>query len=192
MKKIKIMLVTLLAIGLFSCEKETEIEEFRLDPSAPVYLNGREAVSDAKGQELLSIKEVIKRASDFVFLNSLNDLAYGTIDGICERDTVNNRIVGYSGWVITAEGDLQTEFIEGRNYIILDIDYDNRNPYTFEYPTDTLGYIPNSVMEAAETAIRAAYEAEDYEECYRLFKEAFVFYPITGEGYRQLVEQGIN
>jgi len=181
MKTIKIMLVTLLAIGLFSCEKETE---FRLDPSAPVYLNGREAVSAAKGQELLSIKEVIKRASDFVFLNSLNDLAYGSIDGICERDTVNNRIVGYSGWVITADGDLQTEFIESRNFLLIN--------YDWKTVRDTLGYIPNSVMEAAETAIRAAYEAEDYKECYRLFKEAFIFYPITGEGYRQLVEQGIN
>jgi hypothetical protein len=191
MKKIKIMFVTLIvAIGFFSCEKETK---FRLDPTAPVYLNGREAVSDAKGQEALSIKEVIKTATHFFSNPPFSTIKrMGTIGGICERDTVNNRIVGYSSWVIDHTGQLITEFIETRNYIMVYVDLDNRDINTGVYPTDTLAYIPNSVMEAAETDIRAAYEAEDYEECYRLFKEAFIFYPCTGEQYRQLVEQGLN
>jgi len=188
MKTIKIMLVTLLAIGLFSCEKETE---FRLDPSAPVYLNGREAVSAAKGQELLSIKEVIKRASDFK-VNTVYGDGFWSIDGACIRDTVNDRIIGYNDWVVKMEGTLNTNFIEGRDILILDIDYENRDINTGTYTTDTLGYIPNSVMEQAETDIKAAYYAENYDECYRLFEEAFVFYPVTGAQYLELVGQGIN
>jgi hypothetical protein len=186
MKTIKIMLVTLLAIGLFSCEKETE---FRLDPMAPVYFNGREVASDAKNQEALTIKEVIKTASDFNFQN-FGDW-YGTIGGNCIRDTVNNRIIGYNSWVIADNGSLKTMFIEGRDFLILNIDYENRNE-DFTYPRDTLGYIPNSVMQQAETDIKAAYNAEDYDECYRLFEEAFVFYPVTGAQYLELVGQGIN
>ncbi len=182
MKKIAIFFIVIAA--LMACEKEPGSS--KLDPAAPVYISGSEAVTDAKGQDLLSVKEVIKQSNYFVCNHSSHptSIAYYTIDGVCERDTVNNRIVGYSAWVITAEGSLSTEFIESRNFLLINYDWDTVR--------DTLGYIPNSVMIAAETAIKAAYEEDDYEECYRLFQEAFVFYPTTGERYLQLVEEGLN
>ena len=65
-----------------------------------------------------------------------------------------------------------------------DIDY-GRKP-------DTLGYIPNSVVMEARKKITEAFNRQDYEECYRLFDNAYKFRPITGEAYRKLLKQGLN
>jgi len=57
---------------------------------------------------------------------------------------------------------------------------------------DTIAYIPNQVLRSAETAIRAAYEEKDIEECYRIFNEAYTFTPITGSEWRALKANGQN
>lgn len=57
---------------------------------------------------------------------------------------------------------------------------------------DTIAYIPNQVLRSAETAIRAAYEEKDIEECYRIFNEAYTFTPITGAEWRALKANGQN
>jgi hypothetical protein len=57
---------------------------------------------------------------------------------------------------------------------------------------DTIGYIPNSVMRSAETKIKAAYEAGDFESVRTLFFTAFTFTPITGDEWRELKRQGLQ
>ena len=56
------------------------------------------------------------------------------------------------------------------------------------YPTtwDTIAYVPNAQMEAAEPLVRAAYARGDYDECYRILEKAYTFIPITGAQWRKL------
>ena len=56
--------------------------------------------------------------------------------------------------------------------------------------TEVIAYIPNAKMDEAQKAIRAAWEAKDNEEVYRLFNEAFTFIPITNNEWKALKEKG--
>ena len=51
---------------------------------------------------------------------------------------------------------------------------------------DTIAYVPNAQMEAAEPLVRAAYARGDYDECYRILEKAYTFIPITGAQWRKL------
>ncbi|MEG2495536.1 MAG: hypothetical protein RSB32_07550 [Mucinivorans sp.] len=70
---------------------------------------------------------------------------------------------------------------------------DIMNPSSdYSQEKDTLGYIPNRVIRDAERKIKAAFEAGSYDECLRLFHEAYVFQPITGAQWRALKAKGEN
>lgn len=56
----------------------------------------------------------------------------------------------------------------------------------------TIGYIPNEVTTRARREVTAAFNKEDYEECYRLFDELFVFVPTTGAKWRAMKAAGIE
>jgi hypothetical protein len=87
--------------------------------------------------------------------------------------------------IITEEGEYLPHFIESENIILMSFDLT-----VVDSPRDTIGYIPNSVMRTAETAIKAAYANGDTEAVYQLFNEAFTFRPITGAEYKALKEAG--
>ncbi|MEG2239321.1 MAG: hypothetical protein RRX93_07885 [Bacteroidales bacterium] len=57
---------------------------------------------------------------------------------------------------------------------------------------DTIGYIPNQKMQESSLKIRTAFEAKDYNECYRLLENVFVFEQTSGPEYMELVRQGRN
>ena len=66
--------------------------------------------------------------------------------------------------------------------------YDKEYNGPILYPTtwDTIAYVPNAQMEAAEPLVRAAYARGDYDECYRILEKAYTFIPITGAQWRKL------
>lgn len=99
-----------------------------------------------------------------------------------QRDTISAtpKLLMWATDVITLDGDLQTEWITATDVVLVHyntVNYQGR---------DTIAYIPNSVLRAAETAIRAAYDAKDIEACYTLFNNAYTFTPITGAEWRAL------
>lgn len=61
-----------------------------------------------------------------------------------------------------------------------------KNDMSLTLARDTIGYVPNRVIRDAESKIKTAFEAGDYEECMRLFEQAYIFIPITGEEWRAL------
>lgn len=69
--------------------------------------------------------------------------------------------------IIDQEGKFHKTFIYGTDVYLTD----NNN--------DTIGYVPQSVINNARTLIEAAYNDENYTEVYRLFDEAFTFLPIS-------------
>ena len=135
----------------------------------------------------LSALEIVKQASSIQYRH--NGIKWERSFNESQRDTVSTppKLLMWATDVITLDGDLQAEFIEATDVLFV----------TFETifssaPKDTVAYIPNSVLRAAETSIRAAYEAKDIDECYRLFNEAYTFTPITGAEWRALKANGQN
>ena len=68
--------------------------------------------------------------------------------------------------IISQQGEFYKDFIYGFSVYITD----SHN--------DTIACVPNEVIDNARVLIEAAYYAEDYEEVYRLFNEAFTFLPM--------------
>lgn len=185
MKQLILLAAAILALA--SCKKESG--NGRLDPNAKVALNpapgtvlGSVAPSkayDPNNPEHLTARQIVEQADAL--------LAGKSILGIADwnRDLVRNRIVMSSTWVIRQNGDLEVRSLQDRDQILVTLAPGN-------IPIDTIAYIPNSVMESLEVQITAAYNAEDYATCYRLFEDGFVFTPITGTEWLELKAAGQN
>lgn len=50
--------------------------------------------------------------------------------------------------------------------------------YLTDKNNDSIAYIPDETIEIAKAAIETAFNAENYEEVYRLFHDAFTFIPL--------------
>lgn len=121
------------------------------------------------------------------------------------RDLENNKLL-FAGWdVIPSGGEDLGDFVVSYEDIVITVGVwpdgkaimplggwpipkEEYEKVTF----DTVAYIPNSVVRAARAKITEAFEAQDYEACYRLFDEAYVFIPTTGERWRAMKEAGIE
>lgn len=57
---------------------------------------------------------------------------------------------------------------------------------------DTIAYVPNAQLEAAEKLVRAAYERGEYDRCYQILEKAYTFIPITGAQWRKLKAENKN
>lgn len=187
MKQLILLAAAVIGVALTSCKKESN--NGRLDPNAKVALNpapgtvlGSVAPSkayDPENPEHLTARQIVEKADALI--------SDGGIMGIGDwnRDFEHNRIVGSSTWVVAQNGTLETALITSHNNILVTLAPGN-------IPIDTIAYIPNSVMESLERQITAAYEAEDYATCYRLFEDGFVFTPTTGTEWLELKAAGQN
>lgn len=62
----------------------------------------------------------------------------------------------------------------------------------FELVHDTVAYIPNAAVLEARAKITAAFNAGDYENCYQIFDDTYIFIPTTGEKWRAMKAAGIE
>lgn len=177
-----VLLVALAAVLFVSCES-TNKNNGKLDPSAKIYISPAQGVKlqtpTKADPEHLTAKQIIETAQRVYTNNWHLDV------GDWNRDLANSRFIVGSDWAINQQGELTYEFIGARNYTFVTLDQNLG-------PKDTIAYIPNSIMQSVETAIKAAYDAENYSECYRLLQEAFVFTPINGSEYKVLQAKGEN
>lgn len=201
----------MLALGagvLAGCKKE---KNGPLDPSAMLALNApKEAQANeaattkaADGeQQRLTPRQVVEKATNFFYYELGEDKTGQPGQGVITdlmRDIEHNRIVFPKGYIIQSDRDnlLNTNFIEGSNFILLinkglaEVGYPTDHPYYwFRYSYDTVAYIPSRIIKEASAKIKAAYGRGDYAACYKLFEEAYVFYPITGRELKELQERG--
>lgn len=173
MKKI---LFLLSAVFLFaSCEKKTPRT---LDPTAMIKIREAKQGRSAGGQETPTWEYVVRNADVLVLYNQKyadGAMYRGFHEG--QRDLENMALNMFGTDIITQHGELSDEFIGAKDVIFVNGD-------------DTLAYIPNSTLRAAEVKIKNAYEAEDYDEVYRLFDDAYRAIPITGRDYKALKDEG--
>lgn len=180
----QLILVLAACAALISCKKETN--KGRLDPNAQIALNpapGTKAY-DPENPAHLTAKQITERATIISYWNEDITTAKAVERGFTpeQRDLTNNRLMMWGTDVIDALGNLMPDFIEGHDFLLEEW-LDEGLP-TFH--KDTIAYIPNAVIRAAEQKIKAAYYAEDYATCYKLMDEAFIYTPITAAEWREL------
>lgn len=170
-----------------------------LDPAASLYLNGREVLG-TKGesdplcktdtQELPSVKDVIKQGALIQAYAMFGPLDSGEVSlGIDDlwRDTINDRFDLPSYHVIRWDGTLETYDVNGDIGII-----DFKDAFIINWEVDTIAYFPEKTIRSVQAAVTEAYNNENYEECYRLFRDGIIFTPTTGAIFKNLVENGLN
>lgn len=173
MKKI---LFLLLAVALFvNCDPkpEVEIDKGQLDPNAMITIRPAKGVQLRSTVTGLTATEIVEQTVNIKFQSQWwsniyseepKELSRGFAEA--QRDLTIPALKMWGTDIIAQDGSFMKEFIYGTDVYLTD----NNN--------DTIGYVPQSVINSARTQIEAAYNDENYTEVYRLFDEAFTFLPI--------------
>ena len=82
--------------------------------------------------------------------------------------------------------------VEGKDTVFCGYAKDYSGTILYPNVTDTVAYVPNAQLIAAEPLVRAAFERGDYDECYRILEKAYTFIPITGAQWRKLKAENKN
>lgn len=199
----KLLTLLILSSFLFSCKDD---DENILDIHTPLAINGQVQTKSTDAEVL----HVVKNASTMINNDDTErSLGYGEnylYENGITRDIENRRLLFAGGHVIkpNVEGPRLGLFITDTRDVIftsyLDAEGNTIDPSTVSIDNiiglqkgrDTIAYIPNKILKAAQEAIIIAFEAEDYETCYALFDSAIVFVPITGAEYRKLKADGVE
>jgi hypothetical protein len=187
----KRFLFILLICTLVSCEQE---KAFYLDPTTMLKIKGEKKALNVGSQRIsenpehLTPLEIVKRATNVRCYNAaLNaTTGLGAAIGFAGKDTISEEpaLLRYATDILHPDGYFIPDFLEAYDMVI--------EVFRTNNDIDTIAYIPNSVLREAEQKIRQAFDAQDYDEVYNLFYNAFKFRPITGAEYRELKAQGLQ
>lgn len=188
----KLLFITVLAIMVFSCNKEDKVESFKINANAKVYVKPQVTKSEGftkAGDQALSSLDVVRKATVLRGYNTKIAESHITWTWAGKDTTSATPALLRTASDIIYDTDgyghygLQMEFIETRDIVIC----------SGKYPIyDTLAYIPNSNMTSACEQIIAAFAAKDTAAVYQIFQNAFRFIPITASAYRDLKRQGLQ
>lgn len=168
MKKIIFILIAVLA--LTACDKKKDVPKL-LDPNATITIkpakNTRALIEGKTALEIVQQCASMKLKSMW-FDNKLSE------SPVIGSYTFHERQKDYTipalkmlASDVILYGELSMDFIEAYDVFLVE-----------RGKGDTIAYIPNEVLLEAKTKIVKAYNDENYEEVYRLFDEAYVFYPM--------------
>lgn len=187
--RIFILAIAAACIAATACDKDNG----RLGANAMVSLRAAKGVRAevVENPEHLSALEIVKLTNDMAFWcpRYYPDNTQGFYRGFADvqRDYANERLLMWGTDIIHDEtGVIQNMFIGGEDIVL------RRATDPVRGMVDTIAYIPNSTLRAAESAVREAYAKKDYTAVYKLFDTAFTFTPITGDEWRELKRQGLN
>ena len=189
------------AFALFSCEESDK--GGKLGQDAKIWITGKDGgnkylkVNSDGTQRRLTVEEICKW--DSVSIHTVpNDNRYifdifCTIDPVpgCDGygsiDTVNMRLGMLAGNIGGITGN---DFLSDEYHVIIAKDW-----YEGDYlKNDTIGYVPTSQRLAAyeELLKYVGKEEDNWDKIYKIFNDAFIFYPCTGEEYKELEAAGLN
>ena len=193
----KIYYLFIIAILATACKVNEPTEPFKLDPLATVNIKPEKGAwkspamrAKAENPLHLSALDIVKQTTVMQYYNPNIGVGSGKIERMfdkLQRDTISETpsLKMWATDIINDKGEYVPEFIEAHDIIL--IHFHEMTPTTAR---DTIGYIPNSVIRAAQSAVKTAYDDNDPEEVLRLFNEVFIFRPVTGAEYKALKASG--
>ncbi|MEG1588627.1 MAG: hypothetical protein RR354_04770 [Mucinivorans sp.] len=189
MKKLLIICFAALATAaIFTSCKESKGKV--LDPLAKISIRAAaNAQATASKAPYFSPTEIVRQTTDLVFQShDYPNEPYCNV-GISEeqKDLATPKIMMWGEQIIRNDA-LNPFFIEAYDVVFVTREGLKGSGQI----TDTLAYIPNAQLRAAEKVIKAAYEAKDYQAVYKFFDEAYKFTPINGKDWLALKAAGKN
>lgn len=186
---------------LFSCKDDND---GKLPDHAYIYINGQDKTNKtASSSEAMTVSEICRYDSILLMKYHYFEGQICGGFGICTIvtnpnnegnngiDTVNNRIS-----ILAREVSIGLEYITGglldtcARYVILDGHHTDGGGHV----EDTLAYIPKAQHRAAVEKLEELYKDKDnnWSEIYRIFNEAFIFVPCTGDEYKAMPEEALT
>lgn len=190
----KLIFILTLVLAVVSCKNNEPKKPFIIDTNAMVNLkpdvkNWAKApqfiMKSSNSATHLTPLEIVQQAVgiSWTYNNKTGDRGFNNE----QRDVTSNppMLKMFASDIINIDQYnkpyYEPAFIEGVDCILFR-SYNNKR--------DTIGYIPNAILRAAQPLIKSAYDNGDNETVYRLFNEAFTFLPITAAEWQDLKKQG--
>lgn len=197
-----------MALVFTTCLVGCKEDENKVGNYSPIYINGVDA-GNKSIQQRRSVHEILTRGTFYLKDTELFESFDGEISVMTTGkqflpwdnniDTINDRLIMDAGNVLF-DGQLNWlggSFLRGRNYYIqyvnLHTDEDgNYNGNGVKEWLDTVGYIPNHVIEEAQIKILDLWKEGKVDEIYKTFQDAFYFIPCTGEEFKSIKDTTID
>ena len=197
-----------MALVFTTCLVGCKEDENKVGNYSPIYINGVDA-GNKSIQQRRSVHEILTRGTFYLKDTELFESFDGKLSVMTTGkqflpwdnniDTINDRLIMDAGNVLF-DGQLNWlggSFLRGRNYYIqyvnLHTDEDgNYNGNGVKEWLDTVGYIPNHVIEEAQIKILDLWKEGKVDEIYKTFQDAFYFIPCTGEEFKSIKDTTID
>jgi len=180
----KLLFLAILALAFAACEKtELENPKGKFDPEAMITIRGKSSNALSPMQKAkvygLSPLDVVEQSRNLKWTTNWFQNEYK------ERPEYVSRVVSENlqkDFNIPAIKMFSTDIIDwfpltGVTYI-KDFIY-GRNVVITNSSNDTIAFVPDSLITNVRDQVETAFNDSNYTEVYRLFNEAFTFYPIT-------------
>ena len=210
MKKLFLLMFAAMTALFISCSKDDNKSSY--DPFRPVPIRAAAGTRAYIQGNLLSGKQVVQQTWGMKgkYPDGTPTQGGGKTFTEVMRDTINpalkllmQDVIGKSpdkqslvldGFFLTLRDVVFTRdlHIEGKDTVFCGYYDDYSGPILKPNIIDTIAYVPNAQLIAAEPLVRAAFEKGDYNECYRILEKAYSFIPITGGKWRKLKAENKN
>lgn len=169
----KILFLLLIGFAMFSCKPDDVIDKGQLDPNAMITIRPAKGVKLRSTITGLTALEIVQQAYNIhwqshyfgnVYYDEVKSVGRTFLEEQKDFNTPALKMLGID--IITFQGDYYKDMTHAFNVVITTKD------------KDTIAYIPDEVINAARPLIEKAYNEQNYTEVYKLFDEAYVFYPI--------------
>jgi hypothetical protein len=210
MKKLFLLMFAAMTALFISCSKDDNKSSY--DPFRPVPIRAAAGTRAYIQGNLLSGKQVVQQTWGMKgkYPDGTPTQGGGKTFTEVMRDTINpalkllmQDVIGKSpdkqslvldGFFLTLRDVVFTRdlHIEGKDTVFCGYYDDYSGPILKPNIIDTIAYVPNAQLIAAEPLVRAAFEKGDYNECYRILEKAYTFIPITGGKWRKLKAENKN
>lgn len=209
MKKLFLMFAAMTALFI-SCSKDDNKSSY--DPFRPVPIRAAAGTRAYIQGNLLSGKQVVQQTWGMkgrypdgtamqgggkLFTDAMRDTINPALK-LLMKDVVYSRtgedVKRLDGFFLTLR-DVVFErglHIEGKDTTFCGYADDYSGVLKYAHIMDTIAYVPNAQLIAAEPLVRAAFERGDYDACYRILEKAYTFIPITGAQWRKLKAEKRN
>ena len=210
MKKLFLLIFAVTTALFISCSKDDNKSSY--DPFRPVPIRAAAGTRAYIQGNLLSGKQVVQQTWGMKgkYPDGTPTQGGGKTFTEVMRDTINPALkllmkdVVYSrtgedvkrldGFFLTLRDVVFTRdlHVEGKDTVFCGYDDEYSGPILDPTVIDTIAYVPNAQLIAAEPLVRAAFERGAYDACYRILEKAYTFIPITGAQWRKLKAEKRN
>lgn len=192
------VLASFFALGSCSDDNEGSANQY-----APVYINGRDALNKSINQKRLSVEQICKGDSIGLTYNQGSVFfceIVPTEPAFLPIDTINMRISLLNENIADLNDPYGNPFFEEQYHwyiqkIITWTDYDDKGMLITGWGLgDTIAYIPTAQRMAAVDTLNILFKDKEanWDKICKIYTDAFIFIPCTGEEYKELEAAGLN